>query len=319
MDAAHHRLRNRARSEHSNLGKTFDHAKAFIFDAMARWHGAGSLSPIRRALDELETHYREADVDAVEKDMKIRALPEIVVRELGEIFNPLSPRNPFRTASLRWRNFLLFLLLLTLGIRRGESALMTTASVYSEFDIRLGRMVYFANIMETHEADQRSEAPSLKTEASLRQIPIAKSLVRILSVYEVEHRPVSHTPFLLLSQKKKPLSVRQINSVFESATAGFSDEAIAALARQRREAVTPHDLRHTCAVMRLKRHVDGQGLSLALAHQRLREFFGWDPDSEMPAHYSRAYSQPKAAEAWDFALDATLDVLRHLGIDPEEL
>ncbi len=51
---------------------------------------------------------------------KLRALPSVVVEEVYDLIKPDSPKNPFRGLKNQWRNFLLTILLLHQGLRRGE-------------------------------------------------------------------------------------------------------------------------------------------------------------------------------------------------------
>lgn len=53
-----------------------------------------------------------------------RALPDSTLRDLLEVANPDSPRNPVKSISVRWRNWLILHLLLQLGLRRGEMLLL---------------------------------------------------------------------------------------------------------------------------------------------------------------------------------------------------
>jgi integrase len=103
-----------------------------------------------------------------------------------------------------------------------------------------------------------------------------------------------------------------INSIFDTLSKNLSESAKAALWDLRgKKKVTPHDLRHTCAVVRLTEFLDaGESMDVALA--KLRAFFGWITDSEMPLHYSRAYFEDRLATVWDSRFDAHLDHLKSL-------
>ncbi|MBN3794124.1 helix-turn-helix domain-containing protein [Burkholderia sp. Ac-20392] len=54
--------------------------------------------------------------------------------------------------------------------------------------------------------------------------------------------------------------------------------------RTGKRSITPHDLRHTCAVMRLHQLLE-QGDAMDEALQKLRTFFGWSKTSSMPSRY----------------------------------
>ncbi|WP_312607898.1 site-specific integrase [Agrobacterium pusense] len=312
LDALFHRLRNEARSNGSNLSKTFRHSKSFILEAMSRWHPKAATRDLQAALAEIEDGYEEGALGREGLEATIRSLPVIVIVELGEIFHPDSPRNPFRTSSIRFRNYVILLIYLSCGIRRSELALATTNDVIAEFDRRLDRTVYRLNVVETDEDDKRAQRPSLKTVQSRRQIVIPEYLYKLIRRYEIDLRPPVWTPFLFVSQKRRPISTRQLNQIFEVASKALSEEAKAALARQQLDKVSCHYLRHTCAVSRMKAHHD-KGTDHNEIMRLMRVFFGWDKDSEMPLHYARAYFESKNAEVWDAALDAALGILRNAG------
>lgn len=119
---------------------------------------------------------------------------------------------------------------------------------------------------------------------------------------------------LLMSQKAKPLSLRSFNEIFEAATAALSDEAKKSLLKQGLHGVSCHDLRHTSAVVRMKRYQDA-GLDVDKAQEKLRVFFGWSKTSNMPRLYAKAYFETTLAEVWDEKFDTFVDALRR--INPE--
>ncbi|WP_204322073.1 hypothetical protein, partial [Streptococcus pneumoniae] len=54
------------------------------------------------------------------------------------------------------------------------------------------------------------------------------------------------------------------------------------------------------------------------AVEKLRFFFGWSRESEMPRHYARAYLEPSLAEIWDDGFEKFVAALRQIeGILPE--
>lgn len=96
---------------------------------------------------------------------------------------------------------------------------------------------------------------------------------------------------LLMSQKAKPLSLRSFNEIFEAATAALSDEDKKSLLKQGLHGVSCNDLRHTSAVVPMKRYQDA-GLDVDKAQEKLRVFFGWLKTSNMPRLYPPS-SPPK--------------------------
>ncbi|MDI7863167.1 site-specific integrase [Rhizobiaceae bacterium n13] len=317
LSAVFFRLRNKAVKDGKNMGTQFDDAMRFVIDILEKHREDESGEAVQDALTKLVYQYRDTNLNVNSAPPQIRALPEEVINDLFEIFNPLSSRNPFRTIALRWRNFMFFLLLLETGMRRGESALLTSTSLYTQFDSRRQVNSFWLNIRQTVDEDPRYEAPSLKTVNATRQIPVSASLAAVMNLYELEYRPQAYSEFFVISQKSNPISLRQLNQILEVATKHLLDEVKESLARRGVQSVSCHELRHSCACMRLRRHLD-QGLTLPAAQEKLRDFFGWSSDSNMPIYYSRAEFEPKASETWNQVMDSTVAVLRRVGFNVAE-
>ena len=255
---------------------------------------------IRSQVRLLQTAYGNFSLDGRDKQpAPLRSLPSIVVSDLYEIFNPGSARNPFRCARTRSRNYLIFLTLLQTGIRRSEMLLLYVNSVNAEFDDSAGRLMPWMVLSDLDEDekpkslnDPRSPPASLKNPIARRILPISKELLEVYDQY-LEARAASNWPFLFLSQRGRPLSLRQLNDIFFTASGALSADAIRALYRQGKSNVQPHDLRHTCAVRRLVGYCPNGNLD-AKAVQKLRVFFGWNEKSVMPMRYARAYFETES-------------------------
>ncbi|RUW64682.1 tyrosine-type recombinase/integrase, partial [Mesorhizobium sp. M4B.F.Ca.ET.049.02.1.2] len=239
----------------------------------------------------------------------IRALPPLVIEDLYEAFRPDSPRNPFRTEALRWRNLLIFMLMLRLGLRRGETALLHASSFKQDFDPVTAKSIHWLDVEETDDGDPRYELPGLKTEASRRQLPMPQEILELEQLYVRNYRGRVNYPHLLISQKAKPLALRSLGEIFETATAALSNEAKKSLNKQGLEKVSCHSLRHTSAVVRMRRYQDA-GLDLDKAQEKLRVFFGWSKEPNMPRLYAKAYFETSLAEVWDAKFDLFVDALR---------
>jgi integrase len=116
--------------------------------------------------------------------------------------------------------------------------------------------------------------------------------------YNQNYRGRTSYPFLLMSQKARPLSLRALSEVFEIASGALSANARKSLEKQGLSGVSCHDLRHTCAVVRMRRYQDS-GVDLDDAMEKLRLFFGW-------------YFETKLAEVWDEKFDGFVDALRRI-------
>ncbi|WP_438591077.1 hypothetical protein, partial [Klebsiella aerogenes] len=97
-------------------------------------------------LARLELFYNQLAPPPAKAPAPIRALPALVVEDLYAQFDPQSTRNPFRTASARWRNLLIFLLMLHLGLRRGEVAVLSANALKDDFDPRTGATRYWLDV-----------------------------------------------------------------------------------------------------------------------------------------------------------------------------
>jgi integrase len=102
--------------------------------------------------------------------------------------------------------------------------------------------------------------------------------------------------------------------LFARASAALSPAARRVLREhQRAETVSPHSLRHTCAVARLSAFVES-GMEMKLALQLLRSFFGWTPASNMPLHYSRSMFEDRLRSFWRGKLDDRTEFVRQLAL-----
>jgi integrase len=107
------------------------------------------------------------------------------------------------------------------------------------------------------------------------------------------------------------MSQRQVNRVFAALSKNLSKAAKRELwNRQRPVKITPHDLRHTCAAVRLNQLVDDDHSRLPMAIEQLRPFFGWSRDSDMPKLYARTYFEAQIASVWKDDFDARVEFLR---------
>jgi integrase len=304
-------LRNEAVIENADKSSTWKFALDFVTEMLRQ---AGSTAgaranEIQAKVLRLETFYRNLVPNPQKPPPPIRALPPVVIEDLYEIFKPDSPRNPFKTESLRWRNLLVFMLLLRLGLRRGEGALLYSSSFKEDFDPVAGKSVHWLDVEEVDDPDPRYEQPGLKTESSRRQLPVQQEIVDLVQFYTRNYRGRVNHPHLLISQKGQPLSLRSLSEIFEVATNALSYEAKKSLKKQGLKGVSCHDLRHTSAVVRMRRYQDA-GNDLDKAQEKLRTFFGWSKKSDMPRLYAKAYFETSLAEVWDEKFDSFVDALR---------
>jgi integrase len=226
-------------------------ALSFIIDIMQHIGasaGAAALEIAARCR-RLEQLYSQLSPPNQKAPPPIRALPAFVVEELYELFNPTSPRNPFRLASQRWRNQLIFIVLLHLGLRRGELLLLSADPIEHDFDYETGRERYWINVDEKlyEDEDTRQSPPGIKNLLSRRQLPVSSEIITLIDAYLQGYRGRVNHPFLMNSAKMKPLSKQGLSLVFNVVSSKLSDRSLKLLKNQGKDGVTAHDLRHTVA------------------------------------------------------------------------
>lgn len=244
---------------------------------------------------------------------RIRSLPADVVEVLYEMLDPTSQRNPFKGISSRWRAYIVFILLLHQGLRRGELLILPTDAVKRRVDraTQCARRWLSVKFNE-YEDDPRYSTPSIKNAPSVRQIPVSETTAAIVDQYVANYRGTPNHSFLITSQKRLPLSTERITQMFGQISAALPRTLRTAIRDQTgEESVTPHDLRHTCAVFRLNQLL-GAGVEMSDALERLRAFFGWSRDSEMPQRYARAVFEHRLASVWNCKFDDRVEVLRSI-------
>lgn len=244
-----------------------------------------------------------------------RSLPASVVHALYEILDPSSTTNPFARQRTRWLAFLAFVLMLHQGLRRGEVLLLTADAVKDGFDERQRRLRFWLNVRESKYAsddDPRHSKPSIKSPNSVRQLPVSDTISSMVQAYVENYRGKPNHPFLLNTQQNTPLSTESMTKMFAKVSASLPKSVRQELMDSNGKAVvTPHDLRHTCAVIRLNQLIT-QGDAMDEALQKLRSFFGWSRDSQMPVHYARAVFEDRMSSVWNSAFDERVEVLRAL-------
>ncbi len=161
--------------------------------------------------------------------------------------------------------------------------------------------------------DPRSDTPSFKNSLATRQIPVSRPIAEIVDTYVHNYRGRRSGSFLVYSQRARPLAKRSLGKMFQVLSAHLSPGARRELWNRRRPIrITPHDLRHTCAAVRINQFVGDDESRLPMAFQALRPFFGWATDSEMPQLYARSYFEHRLASVWRADFDARVDFLRRL-------
>ncbi|MCP1290344.1 site-specific integrase [Chromobacterium sp. S0633] len=275
---------------------------------------AVNLGKIEERLHRLNQLYRQLHIKKKTKSEIIRSLPESVGEAMYSSLDPLSLQNPFSDPATRWRVFVAFILMLHQGLRRGEMLLLPVDCIKSTYDKKLGRERYWLNVKnnEYEDEDTRYSKPSIKTASSIRQIPVSVTVANCVQVYVENYRGRPSHSFLLNSKRNMPLATESLTKAFAHVSSTLPASVLSDLEnRTGKTSVTPHDLRHTCAVIRLHQLLN-HGDSMDEALQKLRTFFGWAKNSVMPARYARAVFEDRLSSIWNDTFDDRVALLRSI-------
>lgn len=212
-------LRNDGSLRGINNNQAWASATTFVSDIVSHLSTTSDIDygKVHSRLLRLDRLYSQVSPARAKPSSAIRSLPAIVVDDLYELFSPDSARNPFRNSVLKWRNFLIFLLMLHLGLRRSEIAILPADAIKSDYDIKEGREKFWLNIVENpyDNEDTRYNAPHLKTASSRRQLPLSNEIVAVSEIVLGAQRRYLPHAYLFGSQKQKALSLRSIHRIFE--------------------------------------------------------------------------------------------------------
>lgn len=307
------RLRNNSRPGSIAAERKWKRCLRFVTTILLHVGADLPREHLRARMLRLEGLYSQLSPVRTRGASAIRALPALVVEELYEILSPHSALNPYRLEGHRWRNFLMFLLLLHLGVRAGELLALRVESLRSEFDPKSGANIFWLDIADGDDpADRRVRKPRLKNTAAVRQLPVSTEIASLIDAYVANWRGDRAHGLLFGSAEGRPLAVSSLALVLHRAGAQLTLTAQTPLAARGQRSVRPHDLRHTSAVVRLQRFREA-GVPQDEALERLRPFFGWRPGSTMPLLYARAYFEPRFQDTWDENFSDALSALRALG------
>ena len=290
---------------------------SFVKDVLLRLGKNGKplakLADIEARLLHLDALYGQLHIMKAKQPDMLRSLPASVVSYLYEVLDPESNQNPFARSRTRWTVFLAFILMLHQGLRRGELLLLPVNAVKSGFDERQQRQRYWMNIEESEnhaEQDPRYNRPGIKTVDSIRQVPVNALTANLVQAYEENYRGKPNHPFLLNTQWDTPLSHDSLTAYFAKISAKILPSVLKTLRdRTGKVSIDPHDLRHTCAVVRLNQLLS-KGVSMDEALQQLRTFFGWSRTSDMPNRYARAVFEDRLADVWSQVMDDRIEILK---------
>jgi integrase len=203
---------------------------------------------------------------------------------------PSNPLNPWKTTKVRWRNYILLLLLMLGGNRKGETLLLRLEN----FQLTGPRKYY--DILKFSDAAlyPRNEAPSVKTYG--RSVVLHDKLASLIEYYIVEVRTLflgaNRTSYLFVSYRDGlPLSLRTPNAIINTLITKHREfESFLSPHRLRN---TYHDLLNDALNFTFRNETV---YSRELQKSAIQEFAGgWKSNSAMPAKYSRGSIQKQVA------------------------
>ncbi|KWO58912.1 tyrosine-type recombinase/integrase [Burkholderia territorii] len=250
-----------------------------VVSQCVRWHlecamsampvGSPEIRNLRERLVLIERSFATAGRVRMESSTHAAPLSDNRLQRLLQICHPDSCENPWKRP-YRQRNYLIVLMMATLGVRRGELLKLRVS------DCRLARIIPEIRVQRSPDdpADPRINEPQVKTESRL--LPCDKSFARYLNDYICRARRrisgADRSPFLFLSRGGQPMSLMRVNGLL----------AQVAVVHPEFDDLHPHSLRSTCAT-----NFRAAGLRNGLDEERVDKdmmyFFGWrSADSVMP-------------------------------------
>ncbi|MAZ88371.1 MAG: integrase [Cellvibrionaceae bacterium] len=210
---------------------------------------------------------------------------------LYEKLAPDHPDNPFKRNPHRYRNYIIILLGLELGLRRSEMLLVKLSDIdYARQSIDIVR--------PPENVDRRNPIPRLKTNE--RILPVSDLLMLAIERYRREYRISDNArkhPFLLVAHGRnegEALSLKSMDVVFDTLEENFSELV----------GVTAHTLRHD-SVYTLLASIDAELKKIPVedriqrVQKTLTYAFGWSLMSEMPGRYGAKFWREQASEFFD--------------------
>jgi len=201
---------------------------------------------------------------------------------LLSVVHPDSPENPWKRGFVRLRNWLIVVLLLATGMRRGELLGLQVEDLHSS-QPKL-RIIRRADAPE----DLRTIQPNAKTND--REIELTPSIMKALWGY-------------INKERRSIKAARAISQVFVSDEGdALSQASVDKLFAQLREAcpglpvaLTSHVMRHTWNE-RFSEQAEAMGLAESVEEKARNSQQGWSDNSKMGTTYTRRHTAKKGRE-----------------------
>jgi integrase len=255
---------------------------------LASYVGATLSGPEQRELEaetgRALTAFRE-HIPQVSNRAKLDARIGLSLEEQERLLNvvhPDSPENPWARGFVRLRNWLIIVILLATGMRRGELLGLQIGDLHSS-QPKL-RIIRRADATD----DPRLIQPNTKTND--REIELTPSIMKALWSYiNKERRGIKAAravPQIIVSDEGAPLSQASIDKLFVQLR-----EASPGLPMS----LTSHVMRHTWNE-RFSEQAEAMGLSESVEEKARNTQQGWSDNSKMATTYTRRHTAKKGRE-----------------------
>lgn len=210
-----------------------------------------------------------------------------------DVIRPDSPSNPWERGFVRQRNWLIVVLLLATGMRRGELLGLQLGDLNPQ--LPKFRIIRRADSRE----DPRRNQPNAKTND--REVELRPAIMRAVWDYINRHRrsikAARKYPQLIVADDGRPLSAKSVDKIFAQLR-----EACPGLPVR----LTSHVMRHTWNE-RFSEQAELLQLSDAVEEKARNEQQGWADNSKTAQTYTRRYATRKGREL-SLKLQEKLDV-----------
>jgi len=237
-----------------------------------------------------------AQIPRVSKRAKLGAregLSKADQDRLVTVIGPDSPDNPWERGFVRQRNWLIVVLLLATGMRRGELLGLQIRDL--DQCLPKLRIIRRADASE----DPRRIQPNTKTND--REVELRPAIMRAVWRYITHQRKkikaARKYPQLIVADDGQPLSLKSIDKIFVQFRAACPGLPVT---------LTSHVMRHTWNE-RFSEQAELLGLTDAVEEKARNEQQGWADNSESAATYTRRHATRKGREL-SLKLQEQLDV-----------
>lgn len=217
-------------------------ACSFVFSILQNIVGSDTGDMTQR-LRFMRQRFAQLSVRVRRPSSNARALPPLALEDIYEVLHPTSLRNPFRTSQAKWRNFVLFLVLLQLGLRKGEALSLSVDALKQQFEPEVGAVRLWLDVSSADEGlDERARKPRLKTNTSQRQLPVSGALAAAIDTYVSQYRGDVEHGFLFSSAEGRPLAPSSVDHLIRAVQSHMSPGALAALEQEGTANLSAHSL-----------------------------------------------------------------------------